>query len=79
MRVPQPLKEIGRQGAIVRTAEYDDGSVIAVDFGSGHDEMDADIVGTRVIVVFDDQQFEFNLPTEATDVTVNNGVLTIKE
>ncbi len=79
MRVPQPIKEIDRQGAVVRTVEYDDESVIAVDFGNAHGTASADVVGTRVIVVFDGQQFEFDLPAEATDVSVNNGILTIRE
>lgn len=77
MRVPQPLKEIDRQDAVVRTLEYDDESVIAVDFGPVTDDISLDVVGDTVLVIVDGSQFEFDLPAEARDVSVNNGVLTI--
>ncbi|MCU4975259.1 hypothetical protein OB955_21390 [Halobacteria archaeon AArc-m2/3/4] len=77
MRVPQSLKDVDEHRAIVRTYE-DDGGAIVVDFGPASSELAVDIVGDTVIVT-DDEQVEFELPTGASDVTVNNGVLTITE
>lgn len=79
MNVPQTLRDAADRGIVVTTTEYDDGSVIAVDLGVPDGEVDVDIVDDTVIVVTGDQQFEFDLPAEATDVTENNGVLTITE
>ncbi|WP_247003517.1 DUF7127 family protein [Halosolutus gelatinilyticus] len=79
MKVPKALQNADRSGAVVRTFEYDDGSVIAVDFGHAGDALTVDILGSTAIVVTDGEQFEFELPPEATDVSVQNGVLTIEE
>ncbi len=79
MRIPKPLKHVDRSGAVVRTFEYDDDSVIAVDFGHEIDDLAVDVVGETAIVVTDDDQFEFELPPEASDVSARNGILTIEE
>lgn len=78
MRVPQSLKDVDEHRAIVRTDEDDDGGSIVVDFGPAASDLAVDIVGDTVIVT-DDEQVEFELPTGASDVSVNNGVLTITE
>ncbi|GAB3678573.1 hypothetical protein GCM10028856_39140 [Halopiger thermotolerans] len=79
VNVPESLRNADRHGAIVRTVEYDDTSVIAVDFGSEAGDVSIDIVGDTAIIVTDGEQFEFELPPEASDVSANNGVLTITE
>lgn len=97
VKVPEALRDADRHGAIVRTLEYDDSSVIAVDFGTDASDVSIDVVGSTAIIVVngaernsadrpdgeqppeDKAQFEFELPPEATDVSVRNGVLTIEE
>lgn len=79
MEIPQSLRTLDRQGAVVRTVDYDDESVIAVDFGTEDSDLAVDVVGDAVIVVSDEHQLEFELPPGATEVTVKNGVLTITE
>ncbi|WP_226004831.1 DUF7127 family protein [Natrinema salinisoli] len=78
MKVPQSLRNVD-QDAVVRTFDYDDGSVIAVDFGTAAADISIDVVGSTAIIVADGEQFEFELPPEASDVSVHNGVLTIDE
>ncbi|WP_226482206.1 DUF7127 family protein [Natrinema amylolyticum] len=78
MKVPQSLENVD-QDAVIRTFEYGDGSVIAVDFGSSAADISVDIVGSTAIIVADGEQFEFELPPEASDVSARNGVLTIEE
>ena len=79
VHVPESLRDVDRFGAVVRTLEYDDDSVIAVDFGTDGATFDVDVVDSTAIVVTGDDQFEFELPPEATDVSIRNGVLTIEE
>ncbi|MXV63002.1 hypothetical protein GS429_13170 [Natronorubrum sp. JWXQ-INN-674] len=79
MKVPKSLKNVDRDDIVVRTFRYDDGSVIAVDFGTGASDTEIDVVDATAIIVTGDDQFEFELPPEASDVSVHNGVLTIKE
>lgn len=80
MRVPKQLQAADRDGTIIRQTEYnDDGSTITVDFGSDAADMAVDVVGETVIVVTDTRQFEFDLPVGASEVTANNGILTITE
>ena len=59
-----------------RRYEYDDRSVLVADFGTGVDGT-VDLVGDTAIVVVDDEQFDVDIPADASDVTANNGVLTI--
>lgn len=79
MKVPEPLRNVDRSDAVVRTLEYEDGSVIAVDFGHAVGDLVIDVVGSTAIVLADDEQFEFELPPEASDVSARNGILTIEE
>ncbi len=78
MRIPRLLRDVERRGAVVRTYDYDTGRVIAVDLGTNEDIV-VDVVGNTAIVVVGERQFEFQLPAEATDVAVSNGVFTITE
>ena len=79
MRVPKQLRDGHTDDAVVRELEYDGKNVITVDFGSEAADMSVDVIDETVIVITDDRQFEFELPAGATDVTVNNGILTISE
>ncbi|QRV17056.1 DUF7127 family protein [Haloterrigena salifodinae] len=79
MKVPNSLKNVERDDAVIRTFEYDDGSVIAVDFGNAAADLEMDVLGSTAIIVADGDQFEFELPPEASDVSAKNGVLTIEE
>ena len=78
MNVPSTLRDVDGRGASIRTYEYDDGDVIAVDFGPSA-SVTVDVVGDTAIVVAGERHFEFELPAEARDVTSNNGVITISE
>jgi hypothetical protein len=79
MRVPKQLRDGHTDDAVVRELDDEDGSVITVDFGPDAADMSVDVVDDRVLVVMDDRQFEFELPAGASEVTANNGVLTISE
>lgn len=79
MRVPKQLRDGHTDDAVVRQIEDEGASAITVDFGPDAADMSIDVVDETVIVVTNDRQFEFDLPTGANDVTVKNGVLTISE
>ncbi|MFU8870017.1 hypothetical protein [Natronococcus sp.] len=79
MRVPKQLRDGHTDDAVVRELNDEDGSMITVDFGSDAADMSVDVVGETVIVVMDDRQFQFELPAGASEVTANNGILTISE
>lgn len=78
MRVPRTLRSVDHETAIVRTVTADGESEITVDFGAGAGDLAVDVVGGTVIATTDGDQFEFELPEDAEDVTANNGVLTIR-
>lgn len=65
---------------IVRRYQYDDGSMLAVDFGGVDADCSVDIVDGTVIVVLGDEQHEFDLPVQASDAQafMQNGVLTVE-
>ncbi len=81
METPPELEAAaGERGDVVITnREYDDESVIAVDFGSVAGEPSVDVVGKTAIVVVDGRQLEFDVPAGADEVTVNDGILTIRK
>lgn len=78
VRTPQELRSTDKQDTVVAEHEYDGESFIAVDFGRNHADLVVDIVGSTAIVVTDNDQFDFALPSEASGVTTNNGVVTIE-
>lgn len=81
METPRELKEMAgdQEGITITKNEYDRESVIAVDFGPLPGEPTVDVVGDTAIVVVDGEQFEFDVPDTASEVTVNDSVLTIEE
>ena len=78
METPRELRTVAdeQSDVTVRHHEYEDEHVIAVDFGPG-EHPTVDVVGETAIVVVGDRQYEFELPPDATDITANDGVLTI--
>lgn len=79
VKTPRELRSEAdeRDDVTVTRHEYDDGLVVAVDFGPGVDAAH-DVVGDTVIVVAGDRQVEFETPSEASEIVTNNGVLTIR-
>lgn len=69
-------------GSLLRRYEYDDGWVVAADVGVDDEAISVDTVGDTAIVVIEGDgepsESEFELPGEARDVSVTNGVLTIE-
>jgi hypothetical protein len=68
-----------RENIVIRKEQYDKESILVVDFGPTVQELSLDIVDDTAIVITDGKQFEFEVPTDADDVTVNDGILTIKQ
>jgi hypothetical protein len=60
----------------VRRYEYDDGVVLAADFGYT-ESASVDVVGDTVIVVADGEQVDVEVDGDA-QALINNGVLTIE-
>ena len=79
MRTPQELRTANDRGTVVTEHEYDDGGLVAVDFGTARGDLAVDVLDDTAIVIAGNEQFEFELPDEASEVTANNGVLTIAE
>ena len=67
-----------REEITIAHREYDGKNVIAIDFGPGV-EATVDVVGEMAIVVAGDEQYEFEIPPDATDISTNDGILTISE
>ncbi|MFW5939164.1 MAG: Hsp20/alpha crystallin family protein [Halolamina sp.] len=66
-----------------RVYEYDDSLVVALDLGTAEGEVAVDVVGDTAIVVIESAdgssaETEFDLPGEAEETTVSNGVLTVE-
>ncbi len=69
------LQQFGDEAAVGRY-EYDDGVVLAVDFGPSTEATVETVDGT-VIVVTRDDQYDLDVAGGA-DAFINNGVLTIE-
>lgn len=78
MRIPERLREVDQQEAIIRKYEYDDATTITVDFGPEASDISVDIVDGTAIVVVDGEQFEFELSDDTDKIATKNGVLTIE-
>ncbi|MFC4246334.1 Hsp20/alpha crystallin family protein [Natribaculum luteum] len=67
-------------GRLARQYDYGDETVLAVDFGPAGADASVDVVDGTVIVVFDDEQRELELPADVEDAQafIRNGVLTIE-
>lgn len=71
-----PKEQLTEVDADLRRFDYDDGTVLAVDFG--HTESaSADVVGDTVIVVADGKQYDVDIEGGA-QAFIRNGVLTIE-
>ena len=81
VNAPDSLQRIDEENGIVREYDYGGDHQIVVDFGEGYGNATIDVVdGTAIVVVGtgeDEEQFEVDLPTDASDVSANNGILTI--
>jgi HSP20 family molecular chaperone IbpA len=70
-----------RETGLVRRYDYPDRTVVAADVGVDDDAVHVDAVGETAIVVVDrddgEEEFEVDLPAEATRIETTNGVLTI--
>ncbi|MGQ3413335.1 Hsp20/alpha crystallin family protein [Natrinema versiforme] len=68
------------EGQVARRYEYEDGTVMAVDFGTEETDASVDVVDGTVIVVLADDQYEIELPENADDAHtfMKNGVLTVE-
>jgi hypothetical protein len=61
----------------VRRFDYEDHSVISVDFGPGVDPI-VDLVDGTAILIVDDTQHELDLPEGEVEVFNRNGVITFE-
>ncbi|RZV08414.1 hypothetical protein BDK88_3390 [Natrinema hispanicum] len=68
------------EGQLARRYEYDDATVMAVDFGTEATEASVDVVDDTVIIVIADDQYEIDLPetVERAHTFIKNGVLTVE-
>lgn len=68
------------EGQLARRYEYDDDTVLVVDFGTDVADASVDVVDETVIVVVGEEQYEFELPDGASDAHtfIKNGVLTVE-
>lgn len=80
METPEELEAAAREEDSIKIDErdYDGESMIAVDFGRTAHDPSVDVLDETVIVVLGEKQFEFPLPADANDVTINDGILTIQ-
>jgi len=80
MEAPRQLRSAADQqdDITITYRDYDDENVIVVDFGPGV-EASLDVVGDTAIVVANGEQYEFEVPEEASDISVNDGMLVIEE
>lgn len=79
VETPQELRTVDQDDGLVDRRESDDGSVIIADFGVASDDLAVDIIGETAIIVAGDEQVEFELPEDADDISINNGIVTIEE
>ena len=80
MEAPQQLRTAAMEHEDVSITQRDvEGSnEITIDFGRGADAK-LDVVGDTAIVVAGDQQYEFEIPHDASEITTNDGILIIRE
>ncbi|QLH82798.1 hypothetical protein [Halosimplex pelagicum] len=79
MDAPSTLRSAAAddEGIAITRRESDGETTLVVDFGEGADAK-LDTVGETAIVVAGDRQFEFEIPPEVTDLSVNDGMLTLR-
>lgn len=79
MDAPSALRSAAddRDDVAITRREYDDVTVVAVDFGAGVGTS-LDVVDGTAIVVAGDRQFEFEVPEGASEMRTNGGMLVIE-
>lgn len=70
------LTQFNESDVVADRFDYDDHTVLAIDFGPTHDPT-VDLVDDTAIVIVDDQQHELDLPAGDGRVDNNNGIVTI--
>ncbi|WP_418285755.1 DUF7127 family protein [Halorubrum sp. DTA46] len=69
-------------GALLRRYDYEDGWVVAADLGADAENASVDTIGDTAIVVVEGDgepvESEFELPSAADSVVIENGVVTIE-
>lgn len=80
MEAPSELRDAANneEDIVITHREYEDEDIVTIDFGADV-EASLDIVGETAIVVAGDRQFEFEIPDEVTEITTNDGMLTLKK
>lgn len=80
MDTPQQLRTAAMEHEDVSITQRDvDGeNEITIDFGRGIDAK-LDVVGDTAIVVAGHEQYEFEVPRDASEITTNDGFLIIRE
>ncbi|WP_306054498.1 hypothetical protein [Natronococcus wangiae] len=80
METPPELEAAAgeKDDVTITERKYDEEHVIAVDFGPRGGTPTLDVVDETAIVVVDGDQFEFDVPSDASAVAVNDGILTIR-
>ena len=71
---PQSVR--GDVDGVVRQYDYEAETVIVADLG--HAEGSVEVVGGTAIVVADDEQFEFDVPVDASRAVMNNGIVSVE-
>lgn len=66
-----------RDDAVAHRYDYDEEILLVADLGPGR-EGSVDILGDTAIVVFDDEQHEFEIPGGDARGSLVNGVLTVE-
>jgi hypothetical protein len=79
MEAPNRLRSAAdqREEVTIGRRDYEDEIVVVVDFGRGVDAT-VDVVGDTAIVVAGDEQYEFEVPEDATGIRTNDGILEIR-
>lgn len=79
MQTPRELRSVAASTKDVRIArqQVDDEEEIVIDFGPGI-EATLDVVGDTAIVVAGDDQYEFEIPPDASEVSSNDGMVRIR-
>ena len=77
MKTPDSLRRTDEDDRIVREYDYGNERAIVVDLGPEFADAAVDVADGTAIVVAGDEQFEFDVPADAAEVTANNGVVTI--
>jgi len=68
-------QQLGDEG-VLREYEYEDGVVVAADFGPSTDAS-VDVLGDTVVAVVDGEQYDLEVG-EGARASIRNGVLTVE-